>query len=361
VKRVGIIGAGQLGMMLGEAGQALGLEFVFLDPAEAPPAAGVGTVRRHAFDDSDALRKLAADTDVITYEFENVPVAAIESIAGVPVYPPAAALRYAQDRLLEKRLFESLGIDVAPYAPVDSADELRDAAEKIGLPLVLKTRRLGYDGKGQAVIRGTADMEPALAALGGAGLIAEQFIPFDREVSAIGARSVSGEIAIYPLTENRHRDGILDCSRAPADYPELAAAAADYLGRMLDHLAYVGVLTIEFFVVGGRLLANEYAPRVHNSGHWTIEGARTSQFENHLRSILDLPLGDVTPVGSAAMLNLIGTLPVTADRLTPGLSWLHDYGKAPRPGRKLGHVTVVADTAENRERELERIRGMLVP
>jgi 5-(carboxyamino)imidazole ribonucleotide synthase len=361
MKKIGIIGAGQLGMMLGQAARKLDVECIFLDPADSPPAATVGSVRRFAFDDLDALRDLAADTDVITYEFENVPVAAIEGITSVPVYPPACALRNAQDRLDEKQQFEALGIPVAPYAPVDSQQDLHEAAAAIGLPLVLKTRRFGYDGKGQTVVREAAELDAALAALGGTNLIAEQLIPFEREVSAIGARSVSGEMAVYPLVENRHRNGILDCSLAPADYPALADIGTRYLETMLEHLDYVGTLTIEFFVVNGALMANEYAPRVHNSGHWTIEGAETSQFENHLRAILDLPLGAVTARGSAAMLNLIGSMPPLQDAANPGLSWLHDYGKTPRPGRKLGHITVVAADPDTRQQEIERIRGMLVP
>jgi len=362
MKRIGIIGAGQLGQMLGQAGKSLGLEFEFIDPSPDPPAATVGVVHRHAFDDVNALRQLAAATDVVTYEFENVPVGAIESISSDSrVYPRPAALRFAQDRLREKGLFESLNIPVAPYRAVDSAQDLRMAAAEIGLPLVLKTRRLGYDGKGQIIVRESADFATAVATLGGNDLIAEQLVSFDREVSAIGVRNIRGDIAMYPLIENQHRDGILDCSRAPLAMPALAEVAERHLGRMLSHLDYVGVLTIEFFDIGGELLANEYAPRVHNSGHWTIEGASTSQFENHLRAILDLPLGDVSPIGHSAMLNLIGCMPPNTLELDPATAWLHDYGKSPREGRKLGHITVVADNPAKREREIAHIRGMLVP
>jgi len=362
MKRIGIIGAGQLGQMLGQAGRALELEFVFLDPSPEPPAATVGRVQRRAFDDVAALEQLAAATDVVTYEFENVPVGAIESIASdTCVYPPPEALRFAQDRLSEKRLFEALHIPVAPYRAVDSERDLRAAAAEIGLPVVLKTRRLGYDGKGQAIIRDGSDLAGSVAALGGGNLIAEQLIAFDREVSAIGVRNVRGDVAVYPLIENQHRDGILDCSRAPLAMPRLAEVASRHLRQMLSHLEYVGVLTIEFFDVGGSLLANEYAPRVHNSGHWTIEGARTSQFENHLRAILDLPLGEVAPVGHSAMLNLIGSMPPNSIELDPEMAWLHDYGKSPRAGRKLGHITIVADNAAGREREIARVRERLIP
>lgn len=358
---IGIIGAGQLGQMLGIAGQRLDLDFVFLDPSPEPPAAVAGPVIALPFESDEGLRQLARRSDVITYEFENVSVAAIERIAAdTPVYPPAAALRHAQDRLDEKRLFESLEIPVTPYRVIDSLDDLQAAYRELGLPLVLKTRRLGYDGKGQAVIRAESDLEGALEALGGNGLVAEQWVQFDREVSAIGVRNVSGDSAMYSLIENQHRGGILNISRAPIDANGLTPLAERYLGQMLSHLDYVGVLTIEFFVVGDELLANEFAPRVHNSGHWTIEGAKTSQFENHLRAILDLPLGDVSPVGHAAMLNLIGTMPSQTRLLDGNGAYFHDYGKKPRPGRKLGHITVVASDVAGRERAVSRLNEMLV-
>jgi len=361
VKRIGIIGAGQLGQMLGFAGQRLDIECVFLDPSPDPPAAVVGTVLKLPFDSEQGLRQLASEADVVTYEFENVALGAIESIAAdTVVYPPPGALRFAQDRLREKQLFESLDIPVAPYRAIDSEEDLRNAARDIGLPLVLKTRRLGYDGKGQAVVRDEADLPIALKALGGSELIAEQWVPFDREVSTIGVRNVSGEVAAYPLIENQHRDGILNISKAPAAANGLTALARRHLEQMLSRLDYVGVLTIEFFVVGDELLANEFAPRVHNSGHWTIEGTRTSQFENHLRAILDLPLGDVSPLGHAAMLNLIGSMPPKNLALGSDTAFLHDYGKKARPGRKLGHITVVASNAADRDRELARLNEILV-
>jgi len=264
MKKIGIIGAGQLGQMLGFAGHNLDLEFVFLDPSPNPPAAAVGSVIRLPFDSEEGLRQLASETDVVTYEFENVPVNALESMpAGTVVFPPLDALRYAQDRLDEKRLFEKLQIPVPGYRPIDSQQDLQDAATDIGLPLVLKTRRLGYDGKGQSVIRHKTDIPDAFATLGGSNLIAEQWIPFDREVSAIGVRNVRGDVVMYPLIENQHRDGILNISMAPADANGLTALAGGHLGRMLDHLEYVGVLTIEFFVAGDELLANEFAPPVY--------------------------------------------------------------------------------------------------
>jgi 5-(carboxyamino)imidazole ribonucleotide synthase len=358
---IGIIGAGQLGQMLGFAGQKLDVEFVFLDPSPDPPAAVVGPVIGLPFDSDDGLRQLAARADIVTYEFENVPVSAIEQIAAdVVVYPPPNALRYAQDRLNEKQLFESLQIPVAPYRMIDSEEDLRSAATDIGLPLVLKTRRLGYDGKGQVIVRDEADIPSAVTTLGGSNLIAEQWVPFDREVSAIGVRNVRGDVAVYPLIENQHSAGILNISRAPAEEHGLTTLARRHLEKMLSHLDYVGVLTIEFFVIGDELLANEFAPRVHNSGHWTIEGASTSQFENHLRAILDLPLGDVSAVGHAAMLNLIGSMPSPDLELASDSAFLHDYGKKPRPGRKLGHITIVASDAAGRERAVTRLNEMLV-
>ncbi len=273
------------------------------------------------------------------------------------VYPTPEEIKHAQDRLHEKKLFESLAIPVPAYAAVDSAEDLRNAATEIGLPLVLKTRRLGYDGKGQELVRDESDISAAYQRLQGKALIAEQWVAFDREVSAIGARNVGGEVAIYPLTENWHSGGILRTSRATGASDGIADQARKYLTKLLARLQYVGVLALEFFVQGDQLFANEYAPRVHNSGHWTIEGAVTSQFENHLRAILNMPLGDTAAIAHAGMINLIGTMPATST--DSGRCHLHDYGKKPRPGRKLGHITVLADTAAERDRELDKIREKL--
>lgn len=358
--RVGIIGAGQLGQMLGFAGRGMGITCRFVDPAERPPAADAGEVIRRPFDDTDALAELAASCDVITYEFENVPVEALLRIADrVPVFPPPEALRSAQDRLAEKRLFDELQIPLPRYCAVDSLDDLRAAVESIGLPLVLKTRRFGYDGKGQYVLKTDNDIHDAWRELGGAALIAEEWLNFDYEVSAIGVRSSSGESVIYPLTRNEHAAGILRRSRAPVDAPDLAEKAEVYINALLTRLDYVGVLALELFVVGDRLLANEFAPRVHNSGHWTIEGAETSQFENHLRAVTNQPLGPTACRGHAGMLNLIGEIPEAARRLQiPGCQ-LHDYGKSPREGRKLGHITVVAGSAAARDERLRQLEAVL--
>jgi 5-(carboxyamino)imidazole ribonucleotide synthase len=355
--RIGIIGAGQLGQMLGIAARDLGIECHFVDPAESPPAADVGEVIRRPFDDPEALATLAANCDVVTYEFENVPVEALVRISErVPIYPPPDALRHAQDRLAEKRLFDRLRIPLPRHRAVDSKQDLQAAVDGIGLPLVVKTRRLGYDGKGQYVVRDAGDVDAAWRTLGLRPLIAEEWVSFDYEVSAIGVRNVRGDIAIYPLTHNEHVNGILHLSRAPVDAPELAALAEKYLAELLQHLDYVGVLALELFVAGENLFANEFAPRVHNSGHWTIEGAATSQFANHLLAISDQPLGSTACPGHAGMLNLVGEIPAAARRLPGDDCWLHDYGKTARPGRKLGHITVVAGSAGERD---HRLRAML--
>ena len=354
--KIGVIGAGQLGQMLALAGHPLALEFLFLDSSADSPGARVSPIVTGPFDDPRSLRRLASACDLVTYEFENVPVAALERVSRTrPCLPPVEALGVSQDRLLEKELFQRLGIPTPPFRAVDALADLRAAVAGIGLPCVLKTRRLGYDGRGQHYLRRAADVGLAWAALGGVPLILEGFVDFEREVSIIGARSTRGETRCYPLAENQHRGGILRVTRAPHRNTRLQRAAERSLGRVMDHFGYAGVLTIEFFVQGGRLVANEMAPRVHNSGHWTIEGAVTSQFENHLRAILGLPLGDTAAVGEAAMVNYIGRMPDRERVLAIPGAHHHDYGKAPRPGRKLGHGTVVAATATARERLLARL------
>jgi len=358
--KIGIIGAGQLGRMLALAGYPLALQFRFLDSSAESPGGQVGPIVTGAFDDPASLERLAADVDLVTYEFENVPVGALQHVAtSRPCLPPVEALRVSQDRLLEKELFTRLGIPTPPFRAVDSRADLLAAVAALGLPCVLKTRRLGYDGKGQHYLRKAADAASAWVALGGVPLILEGFVRFDREVSIIGARSTTGEVRVYPIVENTHRAGILRVTRAPHRNVRLQKSADVHLRRLLRHFDYAGILTIEFFVERGRLVANEMAPRVHNSGHWTIEGAATSQFENHLRAILGLPLGDTRPLGHCAMVNFIGQLPVRAEVLAlPGVHF-HDYGKAPRPGRKIGHCTIVARSATERDRLLRRVLRLL--
>lgn len=361
---VGVLGGGQLGRMLALAGYPLGLRFRFLDPKAETSVAALAEHVQAAYDDERALITFAEGLALVTYEFENVPVESARLLAQhVPVYPPPRALEVAQDRLNEKTLFQSLGIPTSPFAPVHTLAELRQALEVIGLPAVLKTRRFGYDGKGQVVLREPSDVDRAWARLGGVPLIAEGFVPFEREVSIIAVRRRNGQTAFYPLVENQHRDGILRLSLAPAPglTPDLQQRAEAKAQRILEALDYVGVLAIEFFQLAGRLLANEMAPRVHNSGHWTIEGAQTSQFENHLRAILDLPLGSTQAVGHSAMLNLIGTIPPASDVLAVPDAHLHLYGKLPQPGRKLGHVTIRADAPELVQERLSRLRSIVEP
>ncbi len=351
--RIGIIGAGQLGRMLALSGIPLGLEFLFYDRSADVPGAAVAPVVTGGFDDLAALRSFARRVDVVSFDWENVPVASVRALASLaPAWPPPRALEIAQDRLAEKRLFVRLGIPVAPHAAVDSLAALERAVARIGTPGILKTRRLGYDGKGQIRIDGAAQLAEACAALGGRGLIYEGFVRFSREVSLVAARDRRGAIAFYPLAENVHESGILSVTRAPHRSPSLQRAAESHLRRLLERLGYVGVLCVEFFVCGRQLVANEMAPRVHNSGHWTIEGAETSQFENHVRALAGLPLGSTRPRGAAGMANFIGRMPPADAVLAIEGAHLHDYGKSPRPGRKLGHATVVAATAAARERRL---------
>ncbi len=354
--KIGIIGAGQLGRMLALAGYPFAQQFTFLDTGTDSPGGQIAPIITGAFDDPQSLERLAAAVDLVTYEFENVPVEALQQIARThTVHPPVEALRVSQDRLLEKRLFEQLRIPTSPFRAVDTLESLRAAVRELGLPCVLKTRRLGYDGKGQRVLRKPGDILPAWTALGSVPLILEAFVDFEREVSLVGVRSTRGEVRAYPIVANTHRDGILRVTLAPHRHPALQRVAEQHMKRAMKHFDYAGVLTIEFFVQRGRLVANEMAPRVHNSGHWTIEGAATSQFENHLRAILGLPLGDTTPIGHSAMVNFIGRMPPRDDLLgVRGLHW-HDYGKEPRPGRKIGHCTVVAGSAVERDRLVRKV------
>ena len=348
MRRVGIIGGGQLGRMLALAGHELGIDCTTLDPSAASPAAAVAPSIVGMYEDRDRLAELAAAVDVVTYEFENVPVEAARFVEELrPVLPPPAALEAAQDRLAEKQLFTKVGLSVPTYAPVDSLGSLADGLERLGTPAMLKTRRLGYDGKGQAVIHDALLGEDAWRSLGEVPCLLEAFVEFERELSIVAVRGRDGEVAAYPLVQNFHRDGILRITRAPAPRidAEVQEAAEAHARAIMAELAYVGVLAIELFQVGESLLGNEMAPRVHNSGHWTIDGAETSQFENHLRAVCGLPLGPTEPVGESAMVNLIGEMPdVAAVMAVPG-AHLHDYGKLARPGRKLGHVTVTADDA----------------
>jgi 5-(carboxyamino)imidazole ribonucleotide synthase len=335
--------------MLALAGYQLGLEFRFFDPNSGAPVGQIGSLIAANYDDKSALTRFLDGVDVVTYEFESIPLETVRFVEErAKVYPPIDALRTAQDRLLEKRMFEELGIPTPPFAPVDSLEDLRAAVGSIGLPAVLKTRRMGYDGKGQVVLRDHASLETAFTTLGGSMLIVEKFVPFQHELSVIGVRDPKGREVFYPPVENVHREGILrkSTSPAPSVTPELAALGIDYCRRLLDRLEYVGVLALELFAVDGSLLANEMAPRVHNSGHWTIEGAESSQFENHLRAILSLPLGATTPRGRSVMFNIIGHIPDAETVLAVEGAHLHLYGKAPTEKRKVGHVTLVTQSEQ---------------
>lgn len=343
---IGVLGGGQLARMLALAGIPLGLKFIFLDPSSEACSAGLGEHLQGEYTDKSLLSQLADRCDVVTYEFENVPVEIIDFIAEkTPVFPPAKALEIGQDRLTEKNFFQELGIETAPYAAIESFDDLQEAMKTIGWPAILKTRRLGYDGKGQAVTHSAADLEQSWRQLSGAPAIVEGFVPFQRELSIIAVRNISGFIDYYPLSENMHRGGILRLAKSTKN-DVLQDQAESMIYRLLEALDYVGILALELFAVEGRLIANEFAPRVHNSGHWTIEGSETSQFENHLRAILDQPLGATETRGFAAMQNFIGGIPTAKEVLKLNNVHLHLYDKAPRKGRKVAHATVRTDTAE---------------
>jgi len=365
---VAVLGGGQLGRMLGLAGIPLGLSFRFLDPSPLAPAAAVGELVVGDLDDEAALAAVAQGADVVTYEWEGVPAESARFLAAtLPVHPGDRPLEVSQDRLREKETFEALGIDTPSFRAVGSRDSLDAAVSALGLPAVLKTRRGGYDGKGQAVLRTPADVDRAWVTLGGVPLILEAFVAFDRELSVVAVRGLDGTVACWPVVENEHRDGILHLTRAPAPTADprrardLEQRAREIATMLLGELDHVGVLAIELFDVGGSLLANELAPRVHNSGHWTIEGAVTSQFENHLRAVLGLPLGLTDARGVSAMINCIGSMPARAEVLAVPGAHLHDYAKEPRAGRKLGHVTVVAETDAELDERVAQLSAVLDP
>ena len=365
---IGILGAGQLGRMLALAGYPLGHRFRFFDPASDSPTSLLADHLAFDYTDKSALERFANGLDVITYEFENVPVEAVRHLEkSVPVYPPLIALEKAQDRLVEKTLFCELGIPTPKFstdmvngsgtdARIWSTDLERMhgfKTDEIGFPAVLKTRRMGYDGKGQTIINSVSEFGNQNLT----EMILEEFVSFDRELSIIAVRNKSGETKFYPLIENHHRDGVLRLSLVTGNISaELQEQAEEYAARVISALQYVGVLTIEFFEKDGRLLANEMAPRVHNSGHWTIEGAVTSQFENQLRAVIDAPLGSTSPLGACAMVNLIGNIPEVELILKIEGAHLHLYDKPPRPKRKLGHITLVEKDIETLLEKLDMIR-----
>ena len=358
---VGILGGGQLARMMALAGAPLGLRFLVMDTAADACAGQFAPLLVGDYRDESALAEFASKVDVATFDFENVPAESAEWLAQrVPVFPNPRALAVAQDRLVEKSLFRDLGIPVGAFADVGSLDALRSEVDRLGGACILKTRRLGYDGKGQFRIKSPADVDAAWQALGAqagtVGLIVEAFIPFERELSVVAVRGRDGEFRTWPLTENWHVDGVLSASLAPAQVDAvLAEAAYAHARRLAESLDYVGVFALELFYRDGELLANEMAPRVHNSGHWTIEGAETSQFQNHLRAVLGLPLGETRTLGHACMLNWIGEMPDAASVLQEAGGHWHDYGKEPRAGRKVGHATLRADDAAALAHALARV------
>ena len=358
---VGILGGGQLARMMALAGAPLGLRFLVLDTVADACAGQFAPMVVGDYTDPSALAQFASQVDVATFDFENVPAQSAQWLTDhVPVFPGPRALATAQDRLAEKTLFRELGIPVPPFAAIDTQAQLHAAVAEIGMPCILKTRRLGYDGKGQFRIKTVADVDAAWAALGAqvghVGLILEGFVAFQRELSVVAVRGRDGQFRAWPLTENWHVDGVLSASLAPAQVDDaLRDTALGYAQTLAEALDYVGVFALELFCRDGELLANEMAPRVHNSGHWTIEGSETSQFQNHLRAVLGLALGSTRMIGTACMLNWLGQMPDAGAVLAEAGGHWHDYGKQPRAGRKVGHATLRADSRKELAEALQRV------
>jgi 5-(carboxyamino)imidazole ribonucleotide synthase len=362
---LGVLGGGQLARMLALAAAPLGIQTLVVDGADDACAGQVAPLVVAPWSDDDALQAFAARVDAVTFDFENVPAQTAERLAGqVAVHPSPQALAVAQDRLAEKTLFRECGLATPDFMAVATREDLAKALEDIGAPAILKTRRLGYDGKGQFRLKSLDDADAAWAALGeqaaSLGLILEAFVPFQRELSVVAVRACDGQFRTWPLTQNWHVDGVLSMSLAPApDIDELQQRATALAKTLAERLDYVGVFALELFVKDGQLLGNEMAPRVHNSGHWTIEGAHTSQFENHVRAVLDLPLGDTGARGVSSMFNWIGELPDIAPVLRAVDAHWHDYGKQARPGRKVGHATLCAPDAETLAARLTQLADAL--
>lgn len=358
--RLGILGGGQLGRMMALAAAPLGVKCTVLDPSIDPCASQVCDHIQGEYDDHQSLYRLVQTSDVVTYEFENVPVETARWLSErLPVWPPSRALEVSQDRIEEKCFFVQQGIPTPPFDAIQSETEFENAVKRIGLPSVLKTRRFGYDGKGQMVLRTPDDVKHAWETLGGRPLILEGFVPFDRELSIIAVRSQSGDTAFYPLCENEHREGMLHRTLAPAECSEeICNLAIKYSTCVLMALDYVGVLAIEFFQLGDRLFANEMAPRVHNSGHWTQDGAITGQFENHVRAVIGLPLGSTRTKGCSVMLNLIGMHPPIKKVLAIPEAKLHWYGKVPKPRRKIGHININCESVGHRDALFKKLSAL---
>ena len=358
---LGVLGGGQLARMLALAAAPLGVNTLVVDSAADACAGQVAPLVRADWTDYAALEEFARQVDVVTFDFENVPAETAQWLAErVAVFPNPRALAVAQDRLAEKTLFRECGLATPEFMAVDTRADLDRALAAVGAPAILKTRRLGYDGKGQFRLKSLADADAAWTALGAQaakhGLILEAFVPFQRELSVLAVRGRDGDFRTWPLTRNWHVDGVLSLSLAPAqDIAALQPRATALARTLAERLDYVGVFALELFVKDGELLGNEMAPRVHNSGHWTIEGAHTSQFENHVRAVLGLPLGDTGARDLSAMFNWIGELPDAAPVLRTVDAHWHDYGKQARPGRKVGHATVCAPDAAMLATRLEAL------
>ena len=341
-KTIGIFGGGQLGRMMAQAALPLNIQCTFFEANTDCPSAILGPV--FSTKAENGLQQFINSADVFSLEFENTPLSDVDVLTkSKTLHPPRQALAIAQHRLSEKALFDELDIPVAPYKAVNSLDSLKNAVAVLGLPIVLKTATGGYDGKGQFVLRSEDQIDQAWMELGPAGeLVAESFVTFSREVSIIAVRGQNGDVKTWPLAENHHHHGILSHSIVPApNSADLQPVAQDYITRLLNHLNYIGVLTLELFVTSHGLLANEMAPRVHNSGHWSIEGAVCSQFENHVRAVAGLPLGSTEVVCPTVMVNIIGQYPKTEDVLALEGAHLHLYDKTEREGRKIGHITLM--------------------
>ncbi|HBZ44955.1 MAG TPA: 5-(carboxyamino)imidazole ribonucleotide synthase [Maritimibacter sp.] len=348
---IGILGGGQLGRMLSVAAARLGFKTAIFEPGGDCPASHVANFHMQAaYSDTDALKRFAESVDVITYEFENIPTEALDVLEAIrPVRPGRKALKVSQDRLTEKSFLETLGLSVAPFAAVDDAQDLAEAIAEIGCPSILKTRRFGYDGKGQVRLTSAADAEAALADMAGAPAILEGFVDFDYEVSVIGARNLAGEFAAFTPGENVHKNGILDTTTVPSHMPADQQDEAQRIARtIMDKLDYVGVMGVELFVHSDGLIVNEIAPRVHNSGHWTQNGCAIDQFEQHIRAVAGWPIGDGRRHLNVTMTNLIGDdMNAVPELASDPDNALHLYGKAEvKPGRKMGHVNRITGPAD---------------
>lgn len=357
--KVGVIGGGQLAQMLALAAYPLGIKVICLESSANCPAGLVTDLIVGDYANKEKLYELVDQVDVLTYEFENISIENLSSISGVTIYPSLDALSISKDRLLEKQFFEQVSVPTTHYRAVDSLLDLQEAVSQIGLPVILKQRCFGYDGKGQYVIRTKPEIKLAWEKLQGTALIVENLVAFEREVSCIAVRGVSHETAFYPLVENHHEAGILRLSEVVDSGLRITRMAHEFVGHILDKLNYVGVLAVEFFQKDGQLYANEMAPRVHNSGHWTIEGAHISQFENHLRAVCGLPLGATAMRAKAAMMNLIGTVPPLAEILKIPAAHCHLYGKKAQPKRKLGHVTLCTEDEEIYNESLRELKNCI--